>query len=79
LQQDSVIWLFDTNAIAQDDKFPLNYNGDLRNNPLMYPNIIDQYKWRKCWIKNVNLFDMDSPHPNLFRGLVKATLEIISE
>lgn len=78
LQQDSVIWLYDTNKIAQDDNFPLNYNGDLKNNPLMYPNIIDQYQWRKCWIKNVQLFEIDSIHPNMHRGMIRATLEIIS-
>lgn len=79
LQQDSVIWLYNTNALAQDDNYPLNYNGNLKSNPLMYPNIIDQYKWRKCWIKNVNLFEIDSLHPTMHRGMVRATLEIISE
>jgi hypothetical protein len=79
LQQDSVIWLYNTNSLAQDDNYPLNYMGNLKENALMYPNIIEQYRWRKCWIKNVNLFDNDSPHPNLYRGMVRATLEIISE
>jgi hypothetical protein len=79
LQQDSVIWLYNTNTLAQDDKYPLDHNGNLKNNPLMYPNIIDQYKWRKCWIKNVNLFEIDSFHPNMHRGMIRATLEIISE
>lgn len=79
LQQDSVIWLYDTNKLAQDDNYPLDYNGDLKNNPLMYPNIIDQYKWRKCWIKNISLFEIDSIHSNMHRGMIRATLEIISE
>lgn len=79
LQQDSVIVLYDTNAIAQNDLYPLDYNGDRKNNPLMYPNMVSQYGWRKCWIKNVNLFEIDSFHPYLHRGLVRATVEIISE
>ena len=79
LQQDSVIVLYDTNTIAQNDLYPLDYNGDRKNNPLMYPNMVSQYRWRKCWIKNVNLFEIDSPHPYLHRGLVRATVEIISE
>jgi hypothetical protein len=79
LQQDSVIWLFDTNQIAQNDEFPLDHNGNLKSNALMYPDIVAKYPWRKCWIKNVNLFDIESPHPSLHRGLVRATLEIISE
>jgi hypothetical protein len=79
LQQDSVIVLYDSNVIAQNDLYPLDYNGDRKNNPLMYPNMVSQYGWRKCWIKNVNLFEIDSFHPYLHRGLVRATVEIISE
>lgn len=78
LQQDSTIWLYNTNTLAKDDNFPLDYNGDLKNSPLMYPNIVNQYKWRKCWIKNVSLFEIDSVHPNFHQGLARATIEIIS-
>lgn len=79
LQQDSVIVLYDTNTIAQNNLYPLDYNGDRKNSPLMYPDMVSQYRWRKCWIKNVNLFEIDSAHPYLHRGLVRATVEIISE
>lgn len=78
LQQDHNIILFNTNTLAQNDQYPLDYNGDLKNSPLMYPDIIDQYPWRKCWIKNVNLFELDSPNPNLHQGMVRMTTEIIS-
>jgi hypothetical protein len=79
LQQDSVIYLFNTNKLSQDDNYPLNYYGDIKDGALMYPNIVDQYKWRKCWIKNINLFEIDSPNPNFHRGMARATLEIISD
>jgi len=79
LQQDSVIVLYNTNTIAQNDLYPLDYNGDKKINPLMYPDMVTQYGWRKCWIKNVNLFEIDSPHPHLYMGMVRATVEIISE
>lgn len=79
LQQDSVIVLYNTNEIAQNDVYPLDYNGDKKTNPLMYPDMVKQYPWRKCWIKNVNLFEIDSPHPGLHMGMIRATLEIISE
>ncbi|NDB60662.1 hypothetical protein EB001_19775 [bacterium] len=78
LQQDHNILLFNTNTLAQNDKYPLDYNGDLKNSPLMYPDIVTQYTWRKCWIKNVNLFELDSPNPNLHQGMVRMTTEIIS-
>lgn len=79
LQQDGVITLYNTNYIAQNDLYPLDYNGDRKNSALMYPDLVSQYGWRKCWIKNVNLFEIDSFHPYLHRGLVRATVEIISE
>jgi hypothetical protein len=44
----------------------------------MYPDIIDAYPWRKCLIKNISLFEIDSPHPNLHQGMARATMEIIS-
>lgn len=78
LQQDITLQLYDTNALAQNDNYPLDYNGDIKNNPLMYPNIISQYAWRKCFIKNISLFEIDSPNPNLHQGLARATMEIIS-
>jgi hypothetical protein len=79
LQQDSVIVLYNTNTIAQNDLYPLDYNGDRKNNALMYPDMVNQYGWRKCWIKNINLFEIESVHPSLFMGMARATTEIISE
>lgn len=78
LQQDVTLQLFDTNALAQNDNYPLDYNGDIKNNPLMYPDIIETYPWRKCFIKNISLFEIDSPLPSLHQGMARATLEIIS-
>lgn len=78
LQQDSTIQLYDTNSVAQNDQFPLDYNGDVKSSSLMYPDLVQNYPWRKCLIKNISLFEMDSLHPNFHQGMVRATLEIIS-
>lgn len=78
LQQDGFIYLFNTNLLAQDDNYPLNYNGDLINNAMNYESIVNNYKWRKCWIKAANLFEIDSVTPNLYQGAVRLTTEIIS-
>jgi len=78
LQQDITLQLFDTNAVAQNEAFPLDYNGDIKNSSLMYPDLVSSYPWRKCLIKNISLFEIDSPHPNLHQGMARATLEIIS-
>jgi len=78
LQQDLTINLYDTNKLAQDDNYPLKYNGDKKTNSLMYPDIASQYFWRKCLIKSVDLFELEAFSPTLFLGLAKATLEVIS-
>lgn len=78
LQQDATLGLYNSNLVAQDDNYPLDYNGDLKNSPLMYPDIVSQYSWRKCFIKNISLFEIDSPIPNLHQGFARATVEIIS-
>jgi len=78
LQQDLVFFLYDTNKISQNDKYPLDYNGNLRSDPLMYPNLVDNYAWRKAWIKNVSLFEIESVNPDFHRGMARATVEINS-
>lgn len=79
LQQDLNHWLYNTNDLAQDDNYPLDYNGDLKAGALTYPDILDQYKWRKCWWKNVTLSEVSSPHHRLHQGSVRVTAEIIYE
>jgi hypothetical protein len=77
-QQDATIALFDTNKIAQDNVFPLDANGDLIANPLMYPDLLCQYLWRKCWIKSVDFIEIDSINHNFHQGEARVMLEIIS-
>lgn len=78
LQQDLTLQLFDTNLLSYNDNYPLDYHGDIKENALMYPDIISLYPWKKCLIKNISLFEIDSPNPNFHQGMVRATLEIIS-
>jgi hypothetical protein len=79
LQQDLNIQLFEANSVARNDAYPLKINGDLKSGTLkMYPDLVQQYPWRKCFFKVVDLFEMDSVHTNLYQGVARATLEIIS-
>jgi len=78
LQKDGFLYLFNTNTLAQNEQYPLDYNGDTIVNFINYPEIVDSYRWRKCWIKNTNLFEIDSTHPGLYQGGIRLTAEIIS-
>lgn len=77
LQQDLTIWLYDINALNKDNKYPIDYDGTLKHNPLMYPDIISQYPWKKCWLKNINSFEAESVDPHLHMAIVRVTAEII--
>jgi hypothetical protein len=77
VQQDSVIYLYDTNRVAQDDNYPLDYNGSLKPGALMYPDLVTNYAWRKCWFKNISLTELSTQHPNLHSGAARITAEII--
>lgn len=79
LQQNLTLELYDTNALARNDQYPLNYNGDKKNNALMYPEIAQQYSWRKCYIKEISLFELETLTPSLYQGMARATVEIISD
>lgn len=78
LQQDATIALFDNNLISKNDRFPLDYNGDINPSGLNYPNLLCNYLYRKCWIKNIVFFEIDSIHHNFHQGQARVTLEIIS-
>lgn len=78
LQQDLTMKLYDTNLLAQSGKYSLDYNGDINPSGIMYPVMVEQYYWRKCEIKSVNLFEIESINPEFHQGLVRATIEIIS-
>jgi len=77
LQQDLVIWLYDVNKLSFDNKYPIEYDGSLKENPLMYPDIISQYPWKKCWLRNINVFESESIDPNMHRATMRVTAEII--
>lgn len=77
VQQDGVIYLYDTNRVAQDDSYPLEYNGSVKIGALMYPNLVENYSWRKCWFKNISLTELSTQHPNLHSGAARITAEII--
>jgi hypothetical protein len=78
LQQDLVFWLYDTNELAKNNKYPLDHTGNLKIDSIMYPDIVDNYRWRKAWIKQVNLYEIDSVSTNFHQGMARATVEIIS-
>jgi len=78
LQQGLTLDLYDTNDVAQAETFPLGPNLDKNPSGLMYPDLVSNYHYTKCYLKTVNLYEIRSISPNLHQGLARATVEIIS-
>lgn len=71
------IWLYDTNKVADANKFPLQENGSLSPNPLRYPELVNQFGFRKCIFIGVRPQDI-TPKLPMFRAIVRATLQILT-
>lgn len=78
LQQGITIQLYNTSDVVQSGVYPLEYNGDINPSGLMYPDLVSNFPWRTCLLKNVSLYEVESISPNFHQGLARATLEIIS-
>lgn len=78
LQQGITIGLYNTNDVAVAQAYPLSENLDKNPSGQTYPWLVEYYPYKRCYLRNVNLFEIASPSPNLHQGLVRATVEIIS-
>lgn len=78
LQQGVTINLYDTNSVSQAEVYPLTPSLDKNPNGLMYPDLVEQFPYKKCYLKNINLYEIESIKSNFHQGLVRANVEIIA-
>ena len=76
LQKEHKIYLFDKNQVATSGAFPLKIDGSLNDNPLTYPDLVNNYTWRSAYFYEVTTQEITDYVPGLYRGIVRATLEI---
>jgi hypothetical protein len=74
-QSERTIPLFDTNVVAINEAFPLDYKGELLANN-HYENLANLYRWRNCRMVNSDIIDIKL-RPNLCETIVKTAMEII--
>jgi hypothetical protein len=79
LQEDRVIWLYNTDKIIKGGIFPLKYNGSKNLTGQNYDITINdtQYQWIKCQLKNVSISDMTFTNMRMYGSIVRVTNEII--
>lgn len=77
-QTDKTIWLFDTNQIATDEAYPLDFRGMLTGTN-MYPDFVDDstYRWRTCRLEDATISEVESLNPYLYQGTVRTTAEVV--
>ena len=78
LQNDKTIWLYKTDNVAAADAFPLDYRG-MRTGSNMYPDLVSStgYRWKMCTFTNAAVSNMETPHPQLYAGVVRITMEVV--
>jgi len=76
-QEDKVLKFYDVDAIVRDQKHALNYDGTLNPNRLSYMDMINNYTWNTCRLKNMVLSEVESVNADLFECNIRTTAEII--
>jgi hypothetical protein len=92
LQEDKVIWLYDTQKLAQDGILPFNFNGSLNGSRKPYNLIVndctdpdpvtnevvceDEYRWKTCHLKDFIVSEVESRY-FFEEAKIRITAEII--
>lgn len=76
-QDDKVIWLYNSNDIAQSGAWPLDYRGMVTGSN-MYPDLVSSsgYRWKKVKFTNSIISDTITVSPKLYTGIVKTSMEV---
>jgi hypothetical protein len=78
-QTDKTIWLFNSDTIAENSGYPLDYRG-MKIGTNMYPNFVadgSTYQWKKCYMRNAIVAETESLNPYLHQGVVRTTMEVV--
>lgn len=79
LQKHKTIWLYDIQKIVNDGVNGLDYKGSKNINGKIYEDLVNNsdYRWYKCFFKDVNILDMETANNTLFWCTIRLTTEVI--
>jgi len=77
LEKDRTIWLYNNNLIANATGYPLDERGMRLTNPNMYPDLVDDYRFKRARFFNCEVMDLSRTSSRLMQATVKATFEIV--
>ena len=79
MQNDRTIELFDSTAVGVSGVYPFDENGYLNENALpsgLYPNMVDDFNYGKCFITNTQVQNRKQIHPSLYHATVRCTASV---
>lgn len=75
-QSDLRIILFSSNAISASGAWPLTASGDRVNNPLMYPQLVEQFPYRQAQLTNMRVADKVKYSTNLYGAVIETDIVV---
>ena len=78
-QNDRTVHLFNPTAVAISGVFPFNYRNELNENAIpsgLYPNMIDNFLYRKCWISESRGNQISQLTPELYIGTTRCSTQV---
>ena len=78
-QNDRSIHLFDPTAVAISGVLPFNYRNELNENAIpsgLYPNMVDNFFYRRCWINESRGNEVSQLSPELYIGTTRCSTQV---
>jgi hypothetical protein len=76
LQEEKVLPFYDMDALVKNNKYWLNVDGTLNSNRISYDNMVNNYTWNTCMLKNMVVSEVES-YNGLYESNIRVTAEII--
>jgi hypothetical protein len=74
MQYYRTIVMYDVNKVATANRFPLTGYGYPASGALMYPDLVNNFKWKTTLVENMRVQEVVS-HVKLFRAVIRMTLQ----
>lgn len=78
-QNDRTVHLFNPTSVALSGVFPYNYRNELNENAIpsgLYPNMIDDFFYRRCWISQSRGGEITQLSPELYIGSTRCSTQV---
>lgn len=76
-QKDKVLFLYDSDKVAKNLKYPLNPNGSINPSGQNYPLLVSNFRSSWCTILNSSIGELNTLSSSLYNGIIKWSIEIL--